>query len=156
LADVLALTELTYRYAFLIDGRQWDALGELFTDDVELDYGLPDGRLIRGRDAFVNGSRLALEQMDATHHMFTNHLFEIDGDRASGRYYMQGTHMKLDAPGGALHHLGGVYEDEFVRTGDGWKVSKRRYRAIWGRGNNAFNPGFRTDEPSAGPREEQR
>jgi hypothetical protein len=149
LEDIQALTELTYRYAYALDGRDWKALRQLFTDDVELDYGLGPERVIRGADTFIEGSRAALEPMDATHHMFTNHLFEVDGDRASGKYYMHAQHMKLGTPGGVLHTLGGIYQDDFIRTGDGWKVSRRTYRAIWGRGNNSFNPGFRSDEPSA-------
>jgi len=147
--DVRALTELTFRYAYAIDGHKWDELREMFTDDVELDYGLGVENVIRGADRFVEGSRAALEQITATHHMFTNHLFQIDGDRATGKYYMHAQHLKRDAEGGVLHTLGGIYEDEFVRTDTGWKVSRRSYRAIWGRGNNAFNPGFPSDEPTA-------
>lgn len=147
--DVRALTELTFRYAYALDGHKWDELRELFTDDVELDYGLGSENIIRGADQFVAGSKQALQGLSATQHMFTNHLFEIDGDRAHGKYYMQAQHMKLDAVGGKLHTLGGIYEDEFIRTADGWKVSRRTYRAIWGRGNNSFNPGFRSDEPTA-------
>ena len=149
LDDIQALTEVTYRYAYALDGRRWDDLRGLFTDDVELDYGLGAENVIRGADTFISGSRATLETLDATHHMFANHIFEVDGDHATGTYYMHAQHMKLDAVGGALHTLGGVYHDEFVRTADGWKVSRRTYRAIWGRGNNSFNPGFRSDEPSA-------
>lgn len=147
IGDILALTELTSLYAFALDGRDWTALADLFVEDVELDYDLGDDNVIRGRDAFIEGSRRKLEQMDATHHMFTNHVFHVTGDRATGKYYMQAQHVKLNAPGGAIHTLGGVYEDEFVRTETGWKVSMRKYRAIWGRGNNEFNPGFRSDAP---------
>ncbi|BBZ70628.1 nuclear transport factor 2 family protein [Mycobacterium paraseoulense] len=149
LEDIQALLELTHRYAFALDGRRWDQLRDLFTDDVELDYGLGPEFIIRGVDTFIEASRAAVEAMDATQHMFTNHLFEVDGNSAKGRYYMQAQHMKLDAAGGVLHTLGGIYEDEFVRTGQGWKVRRRSFRAIWGRGNNSFNPGFRSDEPSA-------
>jgi ketosteroid isomerase-like protein len=145
--DVRELTELTYRYAYALDGRDWKAMAELFTEDCEFDYGLGPEHVMRGRDTFIEASAAALEAMDATHHMFTNHLFEIDGDTATGRWYMHAQHMKLGEPGGALHTLGGIYEDEFVRTPDGWKTSRRSYRAIWGRGNNRFNPGFRSDAP---------
>lgn len=146
--DVQALTELIFRYAYALDGRHWDQLRQLFTDDVELDYGLGPENVIRGADAFVAGSRAALEKMDATHHMFTNQIFDIEGDRATGKYYMHAQHMKLDAEGGVLHTLGGIYNDDFIRTAEGWKICRRSYRAIWGRGNNSFNPGFRSDEPS--------
>ena len=148
-ADILELTELTSRYAYAMDGREWEVLRTLFTDDVELDYGLGEENIMRGADLFVSSCEATLTQMDATHHIFANHLFQVDGDRAKGRYYMHAQHLKHGVPGGALHTLGGLYEDEFVRTADGWKISKRAYRAIWGRGNNAFNPGFRSDEPSA-------
>lgn len=145
LSDIADLTEVTYRYAYALDDRDWAVLADLFVDDVELDYGLGETNVIRGLDAFIARSRAALEQMDATHHMFTNHIFEIVGDRARAKYYMHAQHMKKDEPDGALHTLGGIYEDEFKKTKDGWKITRRTYRAIWGRGNNAFNPGFRSD-----------
>ena len=145
--DVRELTELSYRYAFAIDDRDWAALRQVFTDEVEIDFGLGEENVFRTGDAFVAGSRAALERLDATQHIFSNHLFEVDGDRATGRFYMYAQHLKSGAEGGALHTLGGQYHDEYVRADDGWKVRRRVFRAIWGWGNNGFNPGFRSDAP---------
>jgi SnoaL-like protein len=150
LNDIQDLTELTYRYAYAIDARDGEALRRLFVDDAEFDYGIGDRGRFRGADSFVSSSIAALSAMDATHHMFSNHLFTIDGDEAVGHYYMHAQHMKHDVEsGGVLHTIGGRYDAQFVRRPDGWVYRTLRFTAIWGRGNAAVNPGFRVDEPSA-------
>ncbi len=147
LEDIRALTELTYRYAYALDDRDWTTLRSLFVPNARFDYGLGPEYVMFGRDVFVDATAAALAPMDATHHMFTNHVFDIDGNTATGRFYMHAQHMKLSEQAGPFHTLGGYYREKFVRTNDGWKISEVIYTATWGRGNPAVNPGFRTDAP---------
>lgn len=49
---------------------------------------------------------------------------EVDGDRAHGRAVCQ---ERLAMPGGGDFRLTGRYEDELVRTADGWRFRHREY-----------------------------
>jgi 3-phenylpropionate/cinnamic acid dioxygenase small subunit len=133
--DRSILVDITYRYARAIDTHDWDLFRTLFTDDCLVDYGI---KPVHGCEAFLKMARLTVESLDATQHLFSNHEIDGEGDRASGRYYMTAHHIRRDAAEGSIYTLGGIYEDEFVRTSDGWRISARRYRAIWGRGNAAL------------------
>lgn len=133
--DVLELVDLSYRYARAIDTEDWDLFNSLFTEKCVVDYGI---KPVHGREAFLLISRRTVESLDATHHVFTNHEYSVDGDQAVGRFYMTAQHIKRDHPNGALYTLGGVYDDQMVRTSTGWKIHNRLYRAIWGAGNAAL------------------
>ena len=145
--DVIALTEVTNKYARSIDEQDWDLFRTLFTDDCVVDYGI---KPVVGCESFLLMARRTCEALDATHHVFTNHLFEVEDDRAAGRFSMTAQHIRRGAEGGSLYTLGGTYWDDFVRGPDGWRISKRVYRATWGRGNAALlGNRFVCDDPVA-------
>jgi hypothetical protein len=51
-----------------------------------------------------------------------NHLVEVTGDRATGTAEMAAFRFTDDA----MHlYTAGYYDDDFVRTGDGWRLSRR-------------------------------
>ncbi len=146
--DIQALTELSYSYARSIDTRDWNLLESLFLEDAYIEYHSTPKAVSRGIREFMEGARKGLGAMDATQHLFSNHEFVVDGDRARGRFSMIAQHIKRGMPGGSLYMLGGIYEDEYVRTDGGWKVSARSYRALWGCGNGAIiSNRYPVDEP---------
>jgi 3-phenylpropionate/cinnamic acid dioxygenase small subunit len=124
-ADRLAVSDVLIRYATAQDSRDWELLGSCFTDDARLDY---DTSGVFGRDDFVAHSRAGLARMKATQHCVTNHVVEVDGDRARSTSYVIAQHVRQDD---VTFTLGGTYHDEFVRSGTGWRIASRRFVTSW-------------------------
>jgi 3-phenylpropionate/cinnamic acid dioxygenase small subunit len=135
LADKQEVVELLYRYATALDSRDWDLLATVFTDDGVADYsslGLP---VCDGAAAIVGACRTTLVGFDATQHIISNPVVELDGDRARARCYFQAQHRLVGAPGGDNFIVAGTYEDAVVRTAGGWRIAHRTLLATWFEGN---------------------
>ena len=66
-----------------------------------------------------------------THHLSTNHAIHIDGDRANTRSYLQAIHL-TDPDDNTQHHdVGGWYDNELVRTPDGWRFTRVELSFVW-------------------------
>jgi 3-phenylpropionate/cinnamic acid dioxygenase small subunit len=134
IADRLAIVDLLHRYATSLDTRDWDLLASVFTDDAIADYGELAG-INNGVAAIVKVCHDALQGLDASQHIVSNEVIELAGDRARSRCYLQAQHVYLGAEGGDNFLVGGTYEDEVVRTGQGWRIAHRRLITTWVDGN---------------------
>jgi hypothetical protein len=133
LADLQAIVDLTIAYSFALDERIFDDLDDVFVPDATADLGW----LLEGRDAIKVRIRDALVPLDASQHLVATHQVHIDGDRATGRCYLQAQHVRANADGGSLFMVGGRYEDRYVRTADGWRIDHRSLIVLWTDGNPA-------------------
>ena len=126
-----AIIEVLRRYAAGIDGRDREAVRELFTPDAILDYRTTDGP--RGpRDEVVDWLLDALAGVTLTQHLLTNHDVEVDGDTARATTLMfNPLVMATDDGGASILFFGGRYEDEFVRADDGWRIRARVHVVDW-------------------------
>ena len=122
LADRAEITDVMSRYCFAVDFRDFEALRTVFHADAEATYvlsplglGLDDVKL-SGVDAIIDWLSSVLGNLGepAPRHALTNHLIEIDGDRAHSRSYLAGGN--------------GLYTVEHVRTGDGWRAAQFEMR----------------------------
>jgi hypothetical protein len=71
----------------------------------------------------------AFSAFTATHHAITNHRIVIDADRATIRAHVRAEHWlpaEMVGDGPACWLVVGFYDDEAVRTVDGWRLSKVR------------------------------
>ncbi|OBH83209.1 polyketide cyclase [Mycobacterium scrofulaceum] len=120
------ISELLVRYATGIDRRDWPLFRTVFTADCELDYG--EIGSWTGVDAVAG----FMEQVHAlaghTLHRLTNHAITVDGDKATARTYIDGLIMAADNNSGV--NAIGFYDDEIVRTADGWRIARRRYTQV--------------------------
>lgn len=134
LADRTAIIDLTIAYCWAIDTHDWDALDDVFSDDVTAVLAAP---LLTGVDAIKSRIRKALEPLDDSQHMVSNHQVTMaaDGDSATCRCYLQAQHIRNDADGGPNFIIGGRYEDRMVRTADGWRIQFRELVPMWREGN---------------------
>src|SRR6201995_2980704 len=137
LEDRLAILALIGRLALTIDGRDWSALGQLFTDTVYHDRtSLTGGEPVPLAVAdFVDGWRQTLQNMDAVHHQITNHVISVDGDQATCAANMQGTHVLANASGGPMWTVGGRHDYQLRRTADGWRIAGVTFTIQWATGN---------------------
>ncbi len=118
--DRLAIHELLSRHGHLADDRRSDDLDLLLTPDASYDvtaYGLG---VVRGLPALIELFSSAPGDQPVGHHV-TNVIVTPDptlDDRAHVR--SKGLSVMADGRAGTV-----VYEDEVVRTPNGWRVSTR-------------------------------
>jgi ketosteroid isomerase-like protein len=106
------ILQLMYRYNHAIDGHAPEAWASTFTDDAVFDAA---GRVATGRDDLL---RFAASIKDPMRHIVANPVIDVQGDTAHVKAYI--TVIK----GGAIGTVG-TYDDQLVRTPDGWRFSKR-------------------------------
>ncbi|HEU5267722.1 MAG TPA: nuclear transport factor 2 family protein, partial [Jatrophihabitans sp.] len=127
LLDKQAITEACYRYAIVLDNRDWPALATVFTPDAEAYY--LDMPPCIGYQAIEDTCRAALSVLDASQHLIGNVTVTLDGDdpdSAESLCYLQAQHVKSGTEGGDNFIIAGRYLDRFVRTADGWRIKQRR------------------------------
>ena len=130
LADRAAIVDLTHRYCWALDTHDWEDLDSVFTQDACGDL-LAD---VVGREAIKTRVRTALTPLHQTQHLVANHQIILNGDAATCRCYLQAQHVRVKDAGGDNFIIAGRYEDELLRTPDGWRISFRRLVVMWTQG----------------------
>ena len=120
------ISDLLVRYATGIDRRDWPLFRTVFTNDCELDYG---------EIGSWNGIDTVADFMEKVHalaghtlHRLSNQVIEVDGDTAVARTYVDALIMVGDNQSGV--NGVGFYDDELVRTADGWRVARRKFTNV--------------------------
>ncbi len=131
LLDRQAIVDLTIAYTYALDTKSWDDLDRVFLADATADLTEPLG----DREAIKARIRRALEHLDVSQHMVSNHEIRIDGDDATCRCYLQAQHVRQAAPGSPNFIVAGRYDDRLVRTADGWRIRHRILEIMWTDGN---------------------
>jgi hypothetical protein len=126
LSDRLLIRELIDRYSYAVNERDWSAFDSCFTDDAVWDVGKPFDFIAQGRTSIVEVGRTKISEQDFV--IQTPHAIVIwlDGDRA--RAHSTVTEVVSAAGGATGIQMFGTYSDELVRSGDGWRFSRRVYR----------------------------
>ncbi|MFY9763867.1 MAG: nuclear transport factor 2 family protein [Mycobacterium sp.] len=117
------ITDVLLRYATGIDRRDWPLFRTVFADDCELDYG--EVGSWKGVDAVTEFMQQAHAMAGHTMHRLTNQVITVDGDTAEARTYVDALIMLGDNISGV--NAAGFYDDDLVRTDDGWRVTRRRF-----------------------------
>lgn len=127
-ADLLLLRQLADRYADAVDRRDAEAFASLFGQEGSLTLP-PDGPTLTG-----DGVRAALDPLavyDRTFHHVGAAVFDVDGDKASGRVQCSAHHYERTHNGPIDLVMFIVYHDEYRRAGDGWLFSSRVVDVRW-------------------------
>jgi hypothetical protein len=135
--DRLALGELTARLALLLDARDWSGLEQLFTDPIHWDRtSLFGGEPETTTPAqLVGGLRYAMGGLDATSHLITCQVIDLDGDQATSSANMQGVHVLANTSGDSVWTVGGRHDYQFKRTPNGWRIASVTFTVQWATGN---------------------
>lgn len=117
--DRAEIQELKHEYCYATDGLNVDRIVATFTEDGVLNVPIHDR--IEGHDGLAEYFEWFAEQEYQTraHNVF-NPVIDVEGDTATGEWYYM---VLYTLPGGNLELGHSHYNDEFVRTGDGWKLS---------------------------------
>jgi 3-phenylpropionate/cinnamic acid dioxygenase small subunit len=118
---------LLTRYATGIDRRDWPLFQTCFTEDARTDYGT-FGQWTSAEQitAFMAQAHAA---MGHTLHRLSNFAIAVQGERAVARSYVDALLMPGPA-GGDIHRGVGFYEDELVKSAQGWRIKVRRFTAV--------------------------
>jgi hypothetical protein len=123
ISDRFEIQQLMVDYSNAIDQKQFDHLDRVFTEDAYIDYRVTGG--IDGRFPEVKTwLKEVLPNFPAYYHMLGNFDVRIDGDTASSRTICFNP-MVFNAEEKQILFVGIWYVDEFVRTAEGWRMSKR-------------------------------
>lgn len=85
---------------------------------------MPDGTQIIGREAIGEGVQRTLAAFSFIHQICHSGLIDIHGDHASARWSFLELARRIADP--AMGMIIGTYEDDLVRTEEGWRFSRRR------------------------------
>lgn len=124
--DRREITDVLIRYATGIDTRNWPLFRTVFTDDCRLDYG--EIGSWAGVDAVTEFMAAVHAAAGHTLHRITNPVVTVDGDTARARAYVDALVMAPDNASGVS--AAGFYDDEFVRTPQGWRLHRRRFTTV--------------------------
>lgn len=133
LADRQAIVDLTVSYCWSIDYHDFERLREVFLPDATAKLG--DERV--GIDSIIERITAALTPLDGSQHIVANHQVRVDRDAATCRCYFHAQHVRRAAEGGTNYIIAGQYEDDLVRTSQGWRIKRRVLVPTWSDGNPA-------------------
>ena len=125
ISDRLEIQQLFTDYATAIDTKNFDLLDAVFTSDAYIDYRAMGG--IDGRFPQIKAwLAQVLPNFPNYFHMVSNVALKIEGDQASSTIIcFNPMQVNLGEGKQQVMFLGLWYHDEFVRTAQGWRMSKR-------------------------------
>jgi SnoaL-like domain len=126
--DRFALMELLAKYASIPDEKNFDGVFDVFADSVRWDFeSIGNGPPSMVTPADIKAWLLpGFTGFAATHHAITGHRISVDGDHATIRAHIHAEHWidpALAGDGPTCWVAVGFYDDEAVRTIDGWRIS---------------------------------
>lgn len=131
------ISDVVNRYATGIDRRDWALYRSCFADEIDLDFtswsGGEPSRI--AADQWVAGVRDGLSGFDATHHVSSNHVVDVDGNEGRCVSYMVAYHVLATAMGENIFTLGGYYTNRLRKTSGLWKIHACKLTVTWATGN---------------------
>jgi ketosteroid isomerase-like protein len=122
LIDERDITQVLKEYCRALDTMDLTIFDHIFTDDCEVEFG-PDERLnSRGRDAVRSSLERLWRWARTSHHLSNVQICFDRPDSASSVSYVLAWHERPDGTSATIY---GQYHDDLVRTGEGWRISKR-------------------------------
>jgi SnoaL-like domain len=128
--DIIQLINL---YGFAMDTQRWDLFDRIFASDVDADYGATSHWTDLA--SFKRDFGSFHEVFDATQHVMTNHLVTVKGDTAHSHTYGSWRLIRHAAGDPPVWDGTGWYDDTWVRTPQGWRISRRKCGVVYWTGN---------------------
>ncbi|MDP6692065.1 MAG: nuclear transport factor 2 family protein [Alphaproteobacteria bacterium] len=123
-ADRVMIHDLLGRYAFAADYETNDpgAWAALFAEDGRFEIPIMKV-VVEGRQALKEFAAGLQRTIPGLHHVMTNVMIDVDGDRASGKCELNEFLLRPEA---IYNNLQGWYEDDYVRDGRRWLFQVRK------------------------------
>ena len=129
LLDKYWITELLTRYLRAIDRGDIDAVRNCYLAGATEEHG---GLYSGPAQGYVDSIQDALRNpRSVATHTLSNVLVDVDGDLARSEHYVLAL-TRVKASGVVADHLvASRIIDDLQRTGDGWRIARRRLRFDW-------------------------
>ena len=119
--DIEAIKRLKAQYFRLMDTGDWDAMRELFVDDVEIDFGLTGGTgTFAGVDELFDMLVPFLADRPTVHH---GHMPEVELTSATTATGIWAMEDRVRRPGGTEMHGFGHYHETYRKQGGTWRIA---------------------------------
>lgn len=133
LLETEAVKQLRIRYSHYFDGKEIDALADLFTDDAVCEFG-PDfgGDWVGKKEIKRKFARYARAEGPAygVLHAVTNPLIRlVDESTAHGRWYLLDLRTTEAVENPLI--LFGIYDDLYKKIDGEWKIHRTRIDFLW-------------------------
>jgi SnoaL-like protein len=132
--DKAAIIEILNLYGFALDAHRWDLFDRVFADDVLAEFG-PAGTGWSGLEVFKASFAEFHLRLDNHQHTMMGQLVHVDGDQAYAFSYGNWVLIREAAEGGSTWTGTGWYDDEIVRTEQGWRIKHRVCKLVSFSGN---------------------
>lgn len=131
ISDRLEINELLARYCHALDQKNWEAFQPIFLPDAILDFtafGGPKGSPGELQEFFTP----ILSSLASTQHTVSTIKIDLAGDNAAARSAAIVPMTTKTPEGKESTFVSGLwYEDNLVRTPDGWKIKTRTQVRSW-------------------------
>jgi uncharacterized protein (TIGR02246 family) len=117
--DMEAIKQLKARYFRTMDTKDWDAMRQVFTDDVVMDTTGSGGDVVEGADRFLAFLREALDAVVTVHHGHTPEIELTSATSATGHWAMEDM---LRWPDGRELHGYGHYHETYEKGEGVWRI----------------------------------
>lgn len=141
LVDEHDIRKLVIAFSIGMDSRDVAMFRSAFADEVDLDIPprAADVIVLQGKvnaDVYAEQVIKLLSGFEATQHVSTNHMIQVDGDRATCVCYIHATHYLPIASGESWLTAGSRYALEAERfPGKGWRFVRFRSTRMFSDGN---------------------
>lgn len=123
MTDIDEIEQLKYKYLRCVDLHLWDELAETLADDVTASYGK---RLTyHSRDEVLKGLAKQMTSDVLTEHRVTHPEITVDGDTATGRWYLQD--RVIVAKYSTMIIGAAFYDDAYERRDGRWVITRTGY-----------------------------
>ena len=135
ISDRMEIQDLVYEYAAIVHQKRFDDLTQVFTEDAQIDYSEVCGPVCNV-EQIIAFLKQVMGMFPNHQHLNANAQIRVDGDSATGRV-MCFNPQEMAKPDGSTHifMVGLWYVDEYRRTDNGWRISKRTEEKSY-----VFNP----------------
>jgi hypothetical protein len=121
------------RFARILDDREWDAVGEVFAEDVTFDYATGEDKA--GIEALKAQFKLYLVGCGPTQHLLGSVILTFEGEEAVTRSYVRAIHQGLGDKSDRFLDSAGEYIDRWQLRGDRWLCVRRDARWFMNKGD---------------------
>ena len=118
--DIEAIKQLKARYFRTMDTKDWDAMRQVFADDVTMDTTESGGGVVTGADEFIAFLRSTIGDVVTVHQCHTPEIDVESTTRASGVWAMEDM---LRWPDGTELHGYGHYHETYEKRDGRWHIA---------------------------------
>lgn len=126
--DVHEITNLQALYSFHIDSDEIDDLVELFVDDFTWHVGFEQMKKITSKPKLAEFLTESSHKTPMMRHQPITPYIRVDGDRATGIWYLTGMITSVTPKGDEARWVQGRYDNEYVRANGSWKFSRLYFK----------------------------